>query len=197
MAPRACLCDTLTRLRDCLLRKPPIRDFDAAIMVTLCCYAGPRVIMIERSLDPRDPWAGDMAFPGGHREPSDSSPLDTALREAYEETCLEPSSFEILGFLPAASPKRITVRVVPVVSVLRTRHCPVETLRQCSSEETRRLTLVPLPFRVEKRLLMHRFRGTLVEGYKTWYGDVIWGMSLRVLEELVERLRRCNIEYVI
>ncbi len=41
---------------------------------------------------------------------------------------------------------------------------------------------------------MHRFRGTLVEGYKTWYGDVIWGMSLRVLEELVERLKRCNPE---
>ena len=153
--------------------------------------------MIERSLDPRDPWAGDMAFPGGHREPSDSSPLDTALREAFEETCLEPNSFEILGFLPAASPKRITVRVVPVVSVLKTRRCPVKALRQCRSEETRRLTLVPLSLHVEKRLLMHKFRGTLVEGHKTWYGDVIWGMSLRVLEDLVKRLRRCGKEYAV
>ena len=174
-----------------MLRREPIGDFDAAIMVTLCCYGGPRVIMIERSLDPRDPWAGDMAFPGGHRERGDRSPIDTALREAFEETCIARDFFELIGFLPATSPKSITLRVIPVVSLIRGLACPVRVLRGCRSGEARRLALVPLPVRIERRLLMHRFRGVLVEGYKTWYGDVIWGMSLRVLEELSERIRTC------
>jgi 8-oxo-dGTP diphosphatase len=192
VAHQVITCSDIDGLRRCLSQRPSTDSFDAAVAVIICCLAGPRIVLIERSLDPQDPWAGDMAFPGGHREPSDESPLDTALREAAEESCIKPKELEILGYLPTASPLRVKMRVVPVVARLRSSVCPVERLRSCSSSETRRLVLTPLPATIEKRPLLHRFRGKLVEGYKTWYGDIVWGMTLRIIEDLLRTIRECG-----
>ncbi len=43
------------------------------------------LLMIRRASAPDDPWSGHMAFPGGHQDPEDDTPLDTALRETQEE----------------------------------------------------------------------------------------------------------------
>ena len=40
---------------------------------------------------------GQVSFPGGAREKSDKSFLDTALRETYEETGIKPGDVEIIG----------------------------------------------------------------------------------------------------
>ena len=42
------------------------------------------VLFIQRAERPGDPWSGQMAFPGGHREDSDIS-LQAAMRETHEE----------------------------------------------------------------------------------------------------------------
>lgn len=43
--------------------------------------------------------AGQVAFPGGRRDDGDAGPVDTALREAVEETGLDPTGVEVLGML--------------------------------------------------------------------------------------------------
>jgi 8-oxo-dGTP pyrophosphatase MutT (NUDIX family) len=43
---------------------------------------------------------GQLAFPGGKRDPEDASLQATALREAHEEVSLLPSNVEILTALP-------------------------------------------------------------------------------------------------
>lgn len=49
-----------------------------------------RVLMLQRSLDPDDPAAGKLEFPGGHIE-GDESPLAAAWREWAEETGAVPA----------------------------------------------------------------------------------------------------------
>jgi 8-oxo-dGTP pyrophosphatase MutT (NUDIX family) len=43
---------------------------------------------------------GEVSFPGGSWEPADASPVDTALREATEETGVDPSGIAPLLVLP-------------------------------------------------------------------------------------------------
>ena len=43
-------------------------------------------------------------FPGGRRDASDLSPLETALRETQEETGIEPAFISVAGYLRAIAP---------------------------------------------------------------------------------------------
>ncbi|MCX9191351.1 coenzyme A pyrophosphatase [Carbonactinospora thermoautotrophica] len=60
---------------------------------------GPDLLIIERSPDLRA-HAGQPAFPGGAVDPTDDGPVHTALREAAEETGLDPSGVRVFGVLP-------------------------------------------------------------------------------------------------
>ena len=55
-----------------------------------------------------------MSFPGGKRDPQDTSNIVVALREAYEETALNPFDVQLLGDLPMQK-ARNGMLVKPVV----------------------------------------------------------------------------------
>ena len=59
----------------------------------------PDVLIIERAHDMRS-HAGQPAFPGGGVDPEDDGPVAAALREASEETGLDPSGVDVLAELP-------------------------------------------------------------------------------------------------
>jgi 8-oxo-dGTP pyrophosphatase MutT (NUDIX family) len=61
---------------------------------------GPDVLIIERAHDMRS-HAGQPAFPGGAVDPTDDGPVSAALREATEETGLDPRGVDVLAALPA------------------------------------------------------------------------------------------------
>jgi 8-oxo-dGTP pyrophosphatase MutT (NUDIX family) len=58
------------------------------------------LILIERSHTMRTQPA-QIAFPGGSRDPGDADLVETALREAQEETGLDPAGVEVVAQLPA------------------------------------------------------------------------------------------------
>ena len=60
---------------------------------------GPDVLLAERASTLRD-HAGQVAFPGGGEDVADSGAVATALREAEEETGLDPSGVVPLALLP-------------------------------------------------------------------------------------------------
>ncbi len=57
---------------------------------------GVRVWLVRRATGMRS-HSGQVAFPGGKRDPEDASLLDTALRETAEEIGVAPSLVDVLG----------------------------------------------------------------------------------------------------
>jgi len=60
---------------------------------------GPDVLRTERSHDMRS-HAAQVSFPGGACDPGDQGPEHTALREAQEETGVDPHGVDVLTRLP-------------------------------------------------------------------------------------------------
>jgi 8-oxo-dGTP pyrophosphatase MutT (NUDIX family) len=61
---------------------------------------GPDVLLTERSHDMRS-HAAQVSFPGGACDRDDEGPEHTALREAEEETGLDPDGVDVVGRLPS------------------------------------------------------------------------------------------------
>lgn len=81
---------------------PPEEDArDAAVLILLGERPdrGPDVLLQLRA-DGGGAHSGQVAFPGGSAEPGDVGPIDTALREAVEETGLDPSGVRPVAVLP-------------------------------------------------------------------------------------------------
>jgi 8-oxo-dGTP pyrophosphatase MutT (NUDIX family) len=86
--------------RDCL-EAPDLPALLARMRGPAAADARLELLFIRRADNPRDPWSGNVALPGGRREPGESD-ADAAVREAHEEVglALAPPAFVCLGVLP-------------------------------------------------------------------------------------------------
>ena len=76
---------------------------------------GPDLLYIQKNEGLRR-HAGQPAFPGGKIEDSDDGPVAAALREAAEETGLDPAGVDVLATLPELFIARSQFRVIPVLA---------------------------------------------------------------------------------
>ncbi len=143
--------------------------------------------MIQRAKNERDPWSGQLAFPGGRRDPTDLDLLDTAVRETREELGFDLSIHaRLLGTLPALQargPRPIELTVVPFVFELT----KAAVLRPDPREvhDAFWLALHPLQQGVDATSITverQAMRMTL-PGY-TVGENVLWGMSYQMLQSL-------------
>ncbi|GGG19085.1 coenzyme A pyrophosphatase [Rhodococcoides trifolii] len=77
------------------------------------------VLLTQRASSLRQ-HSGQVAFPGGAADPGDDGPIGTALREAVEETGLDPSGVEPLATLDPIYVPPSGFVVTPVVAFWRT-----------------------------------------------------------------------------
>ncbi len=75
-----------------------------------------RLVFIRRS--PHGIHGGQIAFPGGRREASDATLMDTALREAEEEIGLPSAHVAVLAALPVIETVATGFRVAPFLGRL-------------------------------------------------------------------------------
>ncbi|MFT5355656.1 MAG: 8-oxo-dGTP pyrophosphatase MutT (NUDIX family) [Polyangiales bacterium] len=94
----------------------------AAAVAVVFVEAPLRVLFIRRAESERDPWSGQMAFPGGRHEESDGDLLVTAIRETHEELGLDLSDARCLGGMEyveaVANGRRLGLRIRPFFFVL-------------------------------------------------------------------------------
>lgn len=99
-----------------VLRPPAAGGRQSAVLVLFGEGArGPDLLYIQRNQGLRR-HAGQPAFPGGAIEAADGGPVTAAVREAAEETGLDPSGVEVLATLPELYIRRSQFRVVPVLA---------------------------------------------------------------------------------
>lgn len=80
--------------------EPPADARPAAVLVLLRDRgAGAETVVVTRSQALRT-HAGQVAFPGGAVEPHDEGPVAAAVREAAEETSVDPASLHMLAVWP-------------------------------------------------------------------------------------------------
>lgn len=127
--------------------------------------------------------SGQMAFPGGHIDPTDAGPVDAALREAWEETGLQRDRVVPLAVLEAANTRGSRRRVRPVVAYAAS----PGPVGPASEEETDDVFFTPLAhlLRPANRLRV-RWRGWT--GPAFWVGCyLVWGFTGAVLATLLEK----------
>lgn len=167
-------------------------DFpEAAVLVPITRSDAPEVVLTLRASG-LSTHGGEVAFPGGRRDPEDPDLIRTALREAEEEIGLPPGLVEVVGPLSTLV-SRHGIQVTPYVGLV-----PDFVEYQPNDGEIAAVFSVPLAFFCEDvRETTHRIdyqgHSWYVPSYR--YDDYkIWGLTAIMLVELVNLVYDAGIE---
>lgn len=89
---------------------------EASVLVPLVMRERPTVLLTQRTAHLTN-HSGQVAFPGGRRDPTDVDAADTALREAHEEIGLARELAEIIGEMPTYTTGSMFI-ITPVVALV-------------------------------------------------------------------------------
>ncbi|MEO6382661.1 MAG: CoA pyrophosphatase [Nitrobacter sp.] len=166
-----------------IAQEKPVRP--AAVLIPIVARAEPTVLLTQRSAHLNE-HAGQIAFPGGKIEATDASPVDAALREAWEEVGLPRDFVEPIGYLDLYGTS-FGFRILPTVARVR----PGFDLR-IDAGEVEDAFEVPLSFLMNPlnhRLGQKEFRGRQRSFYEMPFAERhIWGATAGILRVLYERI---------
>ena len=158
----------------------------AAVLVGLVDRPAGMTILFTKRTPHLNDHAGQIAFPGGRIESTDSDAVAAALREAEEEVGLPVRNVEILGRLDTYV-TRTGFEVTPCVGFVR----PPERYRP-DPFEVAEVFEVPLGFFLDpqsRRLESRMFQGRQRFFYAyPWGEQYIWGATAGMLNNLIEVL---------
>ena len=161
----------------------------AAILILLYPYKGSVYTVFMQRPDYNGVHSGQISFPGGKKEPSDENIIQTAIREAYEETGVNPKKVSIIGTLtPLFIPVSNTI-VTPVVAWIKEKplfNHQVEEVVFLFDADIKRFfdpsIIKTKPLKIGEE--------TIDVKYFDYEGNMIWGATAMILHELLIILRR-------
>jgi 8-oxo-dGTP pyrophosphatase MutT (NUDIX family) len=143
---------------------------------------GPDVLLLERASDLRD-HAGQPAFPGGATDPTDASPVETALREAQEEVGLDPACVHVLTNTGPLYLRPSNYLVTPVLAWWHSPH-PVEPVDPAETAAVARVPVAELADPANRLLLRHPMSGYVGPAFRV-RGMLVWGFTAALLDALL------------
>ena len=193
--------------------------FNSAVLIPLVSFNNEYHLLFEkRSANIKQ--GGEICFPGGRVEGNDKSSVDTALRETYEEIGVEKNKINVMGKLDVLFGPR-GVLVEPIVAEVRINSLDELIINK---SEVENVFLVPLSFfednepehfkihsevnhksynskGEEEELILPNNKGNDtyyksirdVLVYKT-NGHVIWGITARLVYEVVKLYEKSSTE---
>jgi len=179
----------LIALRTRLLPQPPSHLETNLAIASVAIVINPddrggAVLLIRRTERSDDPWSGQIGFPGGHKSVVDQGLLQTAIRETEEEVGIDLIQHELLGALPFVLTRSRRVQVAPFVFALEF----MVTVR--ANREVAESFWVPLSelARLEPAMReVHVSEGDLVVPCYHYEGRVIWGLTFRIINLVLDR----------
>ena len=168
---------------------PPVK---AAVLLPIVLRHEPMLLFTRRTAHLAR-HSGQVSFPGGRSEPHDRSPAETALRETFEETGIDPGHVGLAGYLD----RYLTgtgFDIQPVVGVLG----PGFVLNP-DPREVAEVFEAPLAFlcdpanrRIESRMIGGRQR----RFYAFTHGEhLIWGATAAIIVGLAQRLDGISLDH--
>lgn len=142
---------------------------------------GPDVLLIQRAPDMRS-HAGQPAFPGGALDPLDDGPVAAALREAQEETGLDPAGVRIIHELPQLWLPPSNFVVTPVIAYWR-EPSPVAAMDPAEVASVHRVLLSELADPANRVKVRHP-SGYIGNGFEV-HGMLVWGFTAGLLDRIL------------
>jgi len=155
----------------------------------------PQVLLMRRVEHRGDPWSGHVSMPGGRAEDEDGSAAATAVRETMEEVGVDLNEHaQLAGYLPPIRPLlTVTARPLHVTPVVFFATAPLEPR---PLDEAQSVFWLPLEQAQGGTLDgQHRYHlGPVSKAFPCWdyEGEVIWGLTYRVLKGLLTRVERAT-----
>ena len=162
----------------------------AAVAIILRAKPELEILLIQRAVREGDPWSGQIALPGGRRDPEDATLQDTAIRETLEETGLDLASEGlVLGTLDELRPRTPVlppIIVTPFVAVVAG-DTPLQISDELADAFWTPWSTFADPARLDETEVQVRGAAWKVTSYLV--GErVVWGMTERMLRQLASRI---------
>lgn len=156
---------------------------EAAVLILIGPYEDHGdVLLIERAIG-KDKHSGQPAFPGGQVEQFDETRSATALREAHEETGLNPESVHVIAQLPDLWVPPSNYIVTPILAWWHDPH----DLAVRDKSEVQRIQRVPIAeiANPSNRIMVRTQSGFIGPGFNI-ASMLVWGFTGGLLSDIVD-----------
>jgi 8-oxo-dGTP pyrophosphatase MutT (NUDIX family) len=157
----------------------------AAVLVPLVFQDDEWHVLFTRRTDRLESHKGQVSFPGGACDEGETTPEQTALREAEEEIGIRPADVQVLGRLN----RMVTIssfRVSPIVGVI-----PFPYAFKVANVEVARVFTIPLLWLANRNNYWEFSFGNSdrsLIAYHPYDGELLWGATARMTVNFLKTL---------